>query len=178
MFRDITYLKSGSNKQRLAYQAIMDTEIWNRLSSYTPVLCGTIPIGIDTAASDLDIIMEVSDFPRFEDEVVSLYGKYAGFRIKEKSIRGMPVIKANFTSGGFHFELFGQPQAVHRQHAYRHMLVEHHLLLKHPSIKASVLSLKENGIKTEPAFAQVMGLTGDPYEELLALGIQLGLYSE
>ena len=32
------------------------------LALYNPVLCGTIPIRIDTPQSDLDIVMEVYNF--------------------------------------------------------------------------------------------------------------------
>jgi hypothetical protein len=32
-----------------------------------------------------------------------------------------------------------------------------------------VRSLKATGIKTEPAFAQALGLSGDPYQTLLAM---------
>ena len=32
------------------------------LALYSPVLCGTIPIRMDTLQSDLDIVMEVHNF--------------------------------------------------------------------------------------------------------------------
>ncbi|WP_429663416.1 DUF4269 domain-containing protein [Bacillus gobiensis] len=34
-------------------------------------MCGTLPIGIDIEGSDLDIIMEVNDFNRFENRVIT-----------------------------------------------------------------------------------------------------------
>jgi hypothetical protein len=119
--------------------------------------------------------MEVFDFEVFKLEISSLYGKYVKFVVKEKTIRGIPTIKANFEFGGFEFELFGQPKAIEQQNGYRHMVIEHHLLVRHPHIRNEILRLKEEGTKTELAFAQVFGLKGDPYDELLVLGRELGI---
>jgi hypothetical protein len=55
------------------------------------------------------------------------------------------------------------------------MIIEHHLLVKIPQVREEIIRLKEKGIKTEPAFAQIFGLVGDPYDELLALGTKLGV---
>nr|WP_202113063.1 DUF4269 domain-containing protein [Paenibacillus sp. MMS18-CY102] len=148
--------------------------IMHDLASYRPVLCGTIPIAIDVEGSDLDIIMEVHDFDAFKQQVSSLYSSYGKYVLKEKTIRNTPVIKANFEYSGLEFELFGQPKPLEQQYAYLHMVIEHHLLLRYPHIRAEIIRLKQDGMKTEPAFAQVFGLEGDPYEALLAYGKELG----
>jgi hypothetical protein len=143
---------------------------------YSPVLCGTIPIRIDTLQSDLDIVMEVHNFDVFEQEMRSLYGSYKGFKIKKKKIKTTESIKVNFEFEGFKFELFAQPKPVRNQNAYRHMIVEHMLLIQHPHIREEILRLKENGLKTEPAFAQVLNIDGDPYDELILLGQEMRLW--
>ncbi|TDF95891.1 DUF4269 domain-containing protein [Paenibacillus piri] len=170
MLKSIAYLQTGNERQRRAYKAIVDLGILNDLARYGPVLCGTIPIGIDVDGSDLDIIMKVEDFAKFTAIATRLYGNHTGFQVKSNIIREMPAIKVNFDFGGFPFELFGQPQPVEAQHAYRHMLVEHRLLMKYPDLKNDVIRLKEQGIKTEPAFARILQLAGDPYDSLLTLG--------
>ncbi len=43
--------------------------IMEDLTLYSPVLCGTIPIRIDTLHSDLDIVMEVHNYNAFEQEM-------------------------------------------------------------------------------------------------------------
>lgn len=175
MFRSLAYLQSGNEIQRLAYRSIRELNILQDLAKYTPVLCGTIPIAIDVAGSDLDIIMEVHDFGPFREEITRLYGGMDGFAVGELPVRGIPSITSNFCFGGFEFELFAQPVAVEKQNAYRHMVIEHHLLNKHPQARQQIMELKEAGMKTEPAFARVFGLKGDPYDALLVLGAELGI---
>ncbi|MCI3920043.1 DUF4269 domain-containing protein [Paenibacillus sp. TRM 82003] len=178
MFNSITHLKSGNDIQRRAYKVINELNILNDLDKHTPTLCGTIPICIDVIGSDLDIIMEVHDFKLFKDEVKLLYGNLEGFVLFELMVRNVPTITSNFRFGGFDFELFAQPNAVEKQNAYRHMIIEHHLLTTNPRLRTEIFRLKEKGMKTEPAFAQVLGLVGDPYDELLILGTKLGVINE
>jgi hypothetical protein len=175
IFKTITYLASGNAIQRRAFKVINELNIINDMAKYKPVLCGTIPISIDIKGSDLDIVMEVHDFGLFKDDVKFLYGNLNGFVFTEMTVKGTPTITTNFHFGGFEFELFGQPRVVEQQNAYRHMIVEHHLLITNPHIKTEIIRLKEQGIKTEPTFAQVFGLVGDPYDELLIFGRKLGV---
>ncbi|WP_343330978.1 DUF4269 domain-containing protein [Polaribacter staleyi] len=59
---------------------------------------------------------------------------------------------------------------VKTQNAYRHMIVENKILKeKGFEFKQSIKKLKSNGTKTEPAFAKLLGLEGNPYTELLKL---------
>lgn len=176
MFLNIDYLKSGNERQRLAYKAILETRICSELVCYTPVLCGTIPIELDLDQSDLDIIMEVRDFQAFRGAVTMLCGAFQGFHVEELFVQNLPTMVVNFSYAGFLFELFGQPLPVQQQNAYRHMRVEHALLMKDPKIKEEVIRLKRQGIKTEPAFAQILQLHGDPYAELIRLGERMELF--
>lgn len=140
------------------------------LQSYSPILCGTIPLGIDIASSDLDIIMEVYHFYDFEKKINDFYNSYPRFGLKKKNIRGKPIIKANFLYEDFEFELFGQAQIVTQQYAYLHMVIEKYLLDEKPYWKNNIISLKEQSYTTEQAFCHLLGLTGDPYEALIDYG--------
>jgi hypothetical protein len=75
--------------------------------------------------------------------------------------------------GDFEIELFGQQVPTTKQMAYRHLIVEHNLLLQHGEIfRQLIIELKKQGCKTEPAFAIALGLKGDPYMELLKFETQ------
>jgi hypothetical protein len=174
LFDSLRMLKEGTEKQQRAYKAIHQLNIMNDLAEYNPIVCGTLPLGIDVKGSDLDVIMEVYDGEDFKQKVHQLYQSQTGFRWKDSFIRGRNVVKANFHFNGFEFELFGQSQAVSEQNAYVHMIIEYELLKKYPTIREKVIRLKQQGVKTEPAFCQVLGISGDdPYEDLLVYGREL-----
>ncbi|WP_232696223.1 DUF4269 domain-containing protein [Brevibacillus daliensis] len=176
MFTSIEYLRNGTTKQQQAYNALTSLGIMNSLDAYDPVLCGTIPLAIDIVSSDLDIVMEVNDFSLFREEVTALYHHVDGFSIQKNIIHDYPTVLVHFQYDGFLFELFGQPRAVTEQNAYRHMIVEHYYLEKEPSLRQTIIKLKESGLKTEPAFAKVLNVVGNPYDELLQIGKRLNLY--
>lgn len=145
------------------------------LAAYAPILCGTIPLDIDVENSDLDIVLEVRDFPAFRQEAERRYGELETYKYEEMQVRGMPSLTVSFRFGEFCVELFGQAQPYDRQYAYRHMLIEHALLEEFPHWREAVRDWKLRGWKTEPAFAQLLHLQGDPYEELLVYGAARGL---
>lgn len=66
-FSDMSYLENGNERQQQAYSIISKISILQTLRQYTPIVVGTIPIGIDIPDSDLDIICHVSDFRSFQN---------------------------------------------------------------------------------------------------------------
>ena len=71
---------------------------------------------------------------------------------------------------GWPFELFG---AVEQQPGWIHFEVERRLLaLDDGGLRRAVGRLRADGFKTEPAFAVVLGISGDPYRGLLALAAE------
>ncbi|RYG19529.1 MAG: DUF4269 domain-containing protein, partial [Chitinophagaceae bacterium] len=55
-FLKIDYLKDGNERQKSAYNTLVDYQIIEILADYNPILTGTIPINIDIDTSDLDIV--------------------------------------------------------------------------------------------------------------------------
>jgi len=167
-FHDISYLQLGNERQQRVYQVLTHNKVLEKLACYRPILVGTIPINIDIENSDLDIICEVSDKNEFIDKLNVLFGSEKNFTIHESP--KFDAIKANLIIDGFEIEIFGQNAPATRQNAYRHMLIEHKLLLaKGEKFRQDIIDLKKQGYKTEPAFAKLLGLEGNPYEELLKL---------
>lgn len=165
-------MKRGNKKQRDAYTTIKELCIFDELSIYNPMLCGTIPIGIDLDNSDLDIVMDVKDLRLFEKKLDDLYGNKSGFTMRRTIIRSREVVKAKFLSNNFELELFGQDQSIYFQNAYLHMIIEYELLKNNPTLKDKVIELKKQGYKTEPAFCKLLGIAGDPYIGLVQYGIK------
>ncbi len=170
-WHDLSYLGRGTIRQKAAWEAIQQTNIMEVLSDYHPVLAGTIPLDIDVVQSDLDIICESHDLEQFEQAVRTAFGCLPGFEVTHLDVNSTPTCVISFFTAGFWFELFAQPVAVEKQNAYRHMDIEARLLdIGGLDAYKHIRTLKQSGIKTEPAFARYFHIPGDdPYEALLQL---------
>lgn len=172
-WRDLRYLQAGGRRQRRAYAVLEELSIGTVLREFDPVLAGTVPLGIDTPTSDLDVICAVPlrARARFVHLLRTHYGAHPDFRLVAATVRGRECSIATFCGGEFGVEIFGQDQPTGQQHAVRHLLVEHAVLQAGgEKWRAAVQQLRRRGLKTEPAFAALLGLPGlDPYEELLEL---------
>ncbi|RTQ48540.1 DUF4269 domain-containing protein [Hymenobacter gummosus] len=169
---DIDSLRAGTARQQQAYAALQQLQLLPLLRDFGPVLAGTIPLAVDVAGSDLDVICEVgpAQQARFRALLLAHCGQYPGFRWQQLAVRGQASVLCSFRAAGFDWEIFGQAQPAARQYAVRHLAVEHRVLqLGGEAWRRAVQQLKQQGLKTEPAFAQLLQLGGDAYEALLEL---------
>ncbi len=172
-FRNIEYLKHGNERQKLAFDEIKSYKIFEILEKYNPVLTGTIPIGIDLPESDLDIICECENHSEFKSYLSREFSDKKDFKIYSIEHYGIESTIAEFKTNNFLFEIFGQKIPTEKQNAYRHMIIENRILNeKGLEFKQKIKELKSDGLKTEPAFAKLLGLKGNPYIELLKLEIK------
>lgn len=170
-WRSPGYLAQGTERQRSAFNTLCAHRVLEVLASFDPVLVGTIPLGIDTATSDLDIICEVYDPAAFKRSITDAWSHAPGFSIHRNLTRGTRSTIARFALDHWPIEIFGQAVPVEAQFAFRHMVIEERILTQHgPTFRQAVITLKQQGVHTEPAFAQLLGLEGDPYEALLNWG--------
>jgi len=166
-FTNIEYLKNGDSVQKDAYAELKKLQIFDLLSEFNPILVGTIPIGIYTDESDLDIICESSELNMIYSLLNNHFNKFKLFEIKTKLIRNEESLVCRFNSN-FPIEIFVQNIPTSNQYAFRHMIKEYEILnQKGIHFKKEIIRLKKSGLKTEPAFAKLLNLKGDPYDELL-----------
>ena len=172
-FKNIEYLRNGNHRQQQAYFTLSENSILSQLKRYDPILVGTIPINIAIETSDLDIICCFEDKQEFKNSITDSFSNEKNFKIREYQNLDTSAVVSNFYVGDFEIELFGQQIPTTNQMAYRHLIVEHKLLLQHREIfRQLIIELKKQGCKTEPAFAIALGLKGDPYMELLKFETQ------
>jgi ribosomal protein S18 acetylase RimI-like enzyme len=147
----------------------MLARLFHQLAPFQPTLIGTFPLGLQVDGSDLDIACTCEDLDAFERALRTALSDLgiAQPRIERSPI---PAVVAAFSLGDDAIEIFGQALPVTAQRGFRHMVVEGQLLvIGGAALAARIRELRRSGVKTEPAFAQALGLTGDPYEALLSL---------
>lgn len=168
-FYDISYLKAGTPRQQEAYTVLHQNRIFEKLHAFDPVLAGTIPININIATSDLDILCYFKNKEFYTKKITNLFSQQKNFSIRERTGQEETVV-ASFGTDSFEIEIFAQNIPTRQQLGYRHMLIEHELLNQYGEVfRQQVVALKKQGFKTEPAFAKLLGLEGDPYQALLRL---------
>jgi hypothetical protein len=168
-FENIAYLKSGSPIQLQVFNILTNSKILYHLQNFKPVLTGTLPLDLFVRGkSDLDIIIQSDRLQILEQTLLGLFANKKKLSTKFMMVRKRPTLLCRFIQQDFQIEIFAQPVPVKQQLAYRHMIIEHWLLsTRGATFRKKILELKLNGVKTEPAFAQILGLEGDPYDALL-----------
>ena len=167
-FTGIDYLAQGTPRQRHCHRVLSSLRLFERLEAYGPVLAGTFPIGIDVPGSDLDIVCQVEDFEAFRRLLERHFGSREAFEVAFRADEG--VLLCRFLADDLPVEVYASSQDPHCGNAFRHMQVEARLLaLFGPEFRRTVVCRKERGMKTEPAFADVLDLPGDPYRAVLEL---------
>jgi Domain of unknown function (DUF4269) len=150
-------------------EALRRVGIMRVLVEFDPHLAGTLPLGVDLPTSDLDILCHAPEPEYFAAVVWTAFSGETGFSLRQWLTVDGPVIAA-FVAHGWSFEVFGQIKPVNEQNGWRHFIAERRLLrLGGSAFRAAVKNERLRGSKTEPAFASVLKLDGDPYLAILAL---------
>ena len=174
VFLNISYLKHGNKRQQLAYGEIIELDLWNLLKAYDPILTGTIPIEIDISTSDLDVICCVKDHQAFTFYILQCFQHMPSFVLKTTTKADGLTTIVRFQGRHFPIEIFAQSIPSQEQMAYQHMIIEYQILQANgKDFQENVIQLKREGMKTEPAFAKLLDLEGDPYQALLSYGQSL-----
>lgn len=147
--------------------AVERTGVMKLLAAFDPHIAGTPPLSVDLPASDIDILCHAPNPLDFTIALWSSFSTSEEFRIHQWLGQDRAVI-ASFSTHGWRFEIFGQDRPVAEQAGWRHFVIERRLLqLGGSAFRKEVLRMRRQGLKTEPAFARLLGLKGDPYRALL-----------
>ncbi|SCW94128.1 protein of unknown function [Ancylobacter rudongensis] len=139
------------------------------LAAFDPHVVGTPPLGLDVPTSDIDIVCCAPDFLSFTTLMWDGFRHEQCFGLRQWR-SGERAVVASFTAHGWPFEVFASPRPVAQQAGWRHFRIEKRLLeLGGAALRRQVMARRRAGAKTEPAFAQVLGLAGDAYAALLDL---------
>lgn len=156
-------------KSKTYEDAIRRAGVLELLAPCDPHVVGTLPLGIAVRDSDIDIVCHAPDRDALADLIWEAFGAANGFAIYQWSAKGRPLI-ARFEAKGWPFEIFASADAIADQAGWQHFRVEQRLLsLAGFALRDQVMALRMRGMKTEPAFAAVLGLPGDPYAAMSAL---------
>ena len=142
--------------------------VWDALARFHPVMAGSIPLGLGTEASDVDVLVEVGNLKAFGQQCTHTWGGRPGFSLAEREWQGSPAVICRFQADSRLCEVFAQPRPVAQQRGCRHLIAEWRLLIAGgDGLHDAVRSARRRGLKTELAFAEVLRLEGDPYLALL-----------
>lgn len=164
-------LLDQSETQRSVRSVLFETGIFDRMERFSPIVCGSYPLDIALGGSDLDISCYAENLESYIYFALDNFKESENFYLKIKEIRSRPSVIVRFTHKEQMIEIFTQSIPVEQQHGYLHMVIEWHILQEMGrSFKEDLMALRREGIKTEPAFAHLLRLKGDPYISLLEYG--------
>lgn len=145
--------------------------VFDRLAPFDPRWVGSIPLNIHGAGADADIACTGGDdLAAFKRALETAFADTPGLTVSDNEHAGEASVIARLELEGLPLEIFGRRRPVETHESYVHWLAEHRILsLAEDRLRADIRDAKAGGLKTEPAFAQVLGLGGDPYTELLKL---------
>jgi len=168
-FRTEAFLRSPSARQRQAKAALTSSAVVDVLAAHDPRWCGTIPLGIDVESSDIDVVCVADDIDAFMQFAHQHFAQEPQFRSSTTKVREVVSAVVSFVHHGLVIEVFAQPVPSEMQLGFVHMCIEAAVLHGRGAAFADeVRALKRQGVKTEPAFAQLLGIQGDPYLGLVA----------
>ena len=152
--------------------AIINAGVLDALHAFDPRVVGTLPLGLSVPGSDIDVVCHASDPMAFTEAIWAHYRSCDGFVLYQWLAQGRALI-ARFEFDGWPFEVFGDLRPVDQQPGWRHFEIERRLLaLDDGRLRNAVARQRSQGIKTEPAFAAVLRIPGDPYLGLLDLACE------
>jgi len=171
-FSGVARLANVSPRGARAAEILKRHRLLDCLVAYQPEVVGTLPLAIDTSESDIDILCNVPDLAAFSEFSDRVFGHFDGYNLhlRPATSHVAAALVVRFECDGLPVEIFATNCPTRSQYGFVHMLIEARILfVMGDEFARQVRELKQSGIKTEPAFAKLLGLFGDPYMELAEL---------
>lgn len=145
--------------------------VFERLAPFDPRWVGSIPLDIHGPGADADIACTGgSDLAAFKRALEAAFPDVPGLTVSDNEHAGEASVIARLELEGLPLEIFGRRRPVETHESFVHWRAEHRILaLAEDRLRADIRDAKAGGLKTEPAFAKLLGLGGEPYAELLKL---------
>ena len=160
-----------TTRGRRALAVVRRAGVLDALAAHDPVIVGTFPLGLDRDGSDVDVLCHADDLERFVDHATTAFEDHqpcSSHRFVPRDGHQAAVVR--FAVDDVPVEVFAQPVPTTDQHGYRHLQVERRLLTRGGErLAATLRASRAPGASVEAAFAEVLGLTGDPFQAVLSL---------
>lgn len=149
---------------RLVWDSLMNSHLLSEWAEYSPLVAGTYPLQLAVEHSDVDLLLYTDDLAGLAQKLTA-----KGFKNALHTVDQLATLIGEREFQGVKYEVFAQNCPSVEQKAYRHFQVEERLLkYGGESLRKAVQVARRRGLKTELAFAEVLGIPGDPYSTLLA----------
>jgi len=153
-------------KNENVYQALLESKLLENLEDFDPLVAGTFPLHLHHSQSDIDLLVGCDDLRKMFD---CAHQSCLHFDLFEAKLEER-YFTINFTFQNVAFEIYGEQRPSVSQNAFVHFQIQEKLLKVGSSIfREKIVERRKLGDKTEPAFANVLELEGDPYVSLLEL---------
>lgn len=148
-------------RSALVKRTISELGVLQRLKAYDAFAVSTIFVGFDVVDSDVDVLCCYGSKHAFADHVRMNFASAACFSLCVDA----DCVVARFKSESLRFEIYGCDSPIREQLAYRHYRVMRRLAhIGGNRFRRALRRLRTaRGLKTEPAIARLLCLSGDPY---------------
>ena len=169
-WRSIHYLSQGSERQQALHRLLVEERLLERVAPLDVACVSSICLELDLPESDVDIICEDTPDGSFAELARKEFEEHDDFLLRQFRRSEEQITVASFRLRGFAIEFFATAKPIELQNAWKHLTAFSRLLrFGGEVLRERVVELKLKGLKTEPAFAEVLCIGGDPYEELFRL---------
>lgn len=152
--------------------AVDASGVLDLLSSFDPHVVGTPPLGLDLPSSDIDVCAFAEDPNDVATLLWAARDRLRDLSMKRWTVGGRPLVAA-FRASGWSIEVFAAAVPVRQQAGWRHFDVESRLLgMGGGTMHEALRERRLVGMKTEPAFADLLQLAGDPYAAMFGLSFE------